>query len=61
MISQWRVLHMSKFGEVRDKIDAQEPFVDRWLTRLAAHPHTAQIVVVVTALALAAGLLLWLW
>ena len=52
---------MSKLGKVRDKIDAQEPFVDRWLTRLAAHPHTAQIVVVVTALALAAGLLLWLW
>ena len=52
---------MSKLGKVRDKIDAQEPFVDRWLTRLAEHPHTAQIVVVVTVLALVAGVALWLW
>ena len=59
-VSQWRVLHMSKLGKVRDKIDAQEPLVDRWLIWLASYERTAWIVIAAAVVALFAGVVLWL-
>jgi len=51
---------MSKLDQWGEKIQETEPWFDRMLTKLAAHSHTAKIVCVVTALALATGLLMWL-
>ncbi len=48
---------MSKF---RDKVKEQEPYVDRWLTRLAASERSAEIIAVAAAIALGVGVVLWL-
>ena len=48
---------MSKF---RDRIRAQEPWIDRYMTNLAKSQRTAEIVAVVVAIALGVGIVLWL-
>lgn len=47
-------------ANLRDKIQEQEPRVDDWLTRLKDSPHTAEIIAIAAAVALAFGILAWL-
>ena len=51
---------MSKLDQWGEKIQEQEPFVDRWMTRMAAYEHTAWIVIAAAVIALFAGVVLWL-
>lgn len=52
---------MTKFTDLRDKIDDQENRVDSWLAHLTGSPHTARIVVAIALVLLLGGLALWLW
>ena len=51
---------MSKLDQWGNKIEEYEPFVDRWLTRLASYERTAWIVIVAAVVALGFGIVLWL-
>jgi hypothetical protein len=50
---------VSKLDQWGNKVEEYEPFVDRWLARLAAHEHTAWIVIAAAVVALGAGVVLW--
>ena len=51
---------MSKFTDLRDKVDDLEDGVDRRLQKMIENPYTARIVILLAIVLAIAGFVLWL-